>query len=73
MQKTCDDVFEKMKDDKQIKGEYVCFGSVEEPGGEGTTPTIKGDKPKKGAASAVTIQGNAVLIGLGALAAAFFL
>lgn len=71
IQGTCDDTFEPMKDKGKIQGEYDCFGSVENPGGEGTTPTQTGGNAKKtGAAVAINVENSALLAGL---AAAFFL
>jgi hypothetical protein len=60
-----------MKKKGKIQGEYNCFGSVANPGGEGTTPTQTGASAKKtGAAVAINVENSALLAGL---AAAFFL
>lgn len=71
VQGTCDDVFTPLADKNKIKGEFTCYGSVENPGGEGSTPVVTGSNPKKtGAASAVGVSGSALLAGLAAI---FFL
>lgn len=71
LQETCDDTFEPLKKKDRIKGKFLCKGSVANPGGEGTTPTVTGaNADKTGAASVVQLGQNAMLAGL---AAAFFL
>jgi hypothetical protein len=72
VQGTCDDFFQPLHDKSKIQGDFVCVGSVENPGGEGSDPgnKIDGDK-KKGAASALNVQASAVLAGAGLLAAFF--
>lgn len=71
IQKTCDDVFKPLESKDKIKGDYKCVGSVEKPGGEGTTPTqTAGNAKKTGAAVAISVENSALLAGL---AAAFFL
>jgi hypothetical protein len=71
VQKTCDDTFSPLHKKGKIQGNFVCVGRVENPGGEGSTPTVTGNGPKKtGAASAVHVQAGALLAGL---AAVFFL
>jgi hypothetical protein len=71
VQGTCDNTFKPLHDKGKIQGKYFCQGSVANPGGQGTTPTVTGGQAKKtGAASALNVQGNAMLVGL---AAAFFL
>jgi len=71
VQKTCDEVFEPLKNKGKIQGNYVCVGEVENPGGEGTVPTPTGGQPKKtNAASPLNIQGAALF---GGIAAALFL
>ncbi|KAF2740693.1 GPI-anchored cell wall organization protein Ecm33 [Polyplosphaeria fusca] len=72
IQKACDDSFQPLKDKGKIQGNFVCKGSVANPGGEGSTPTVTGAGAKKtGAASALSIDTNA--LGLVGLAAAFLL
>jgi len=67
VQKTCDDVFSPLHDKGKIQGNYVCVGEVVAPGGEGTTPVTTGGQPKKtGAASAMHVQGAALIGGLAA-------
>jgi hypothetical protein len=72
VQETCDKVFEPLKDDGTIRGEFFCKGFVANPGGEGTTPTVTGAGAKKtgNAAASLDVTGNAMLFGI---AAAFFL
>lgn len=71
IQETCDTDFKPLKSKSKIQGKYECVGSVEKPGGAGTTPTTTGANSKKtGAAVAVSVKSGSLLAGL---AAAFFL
>ena len=67
IQGTCDSDFKKLKSSSKIQGPYTCVGKVNNPGGEGTTPTSSADGSKKsGAASADKVQGSVLLAGLAA-------
>ncbi|KAF2648497.1 GPI-anchored cell wall organization protein Ecm33 [Lophiostoma macrostomum CBS 122681] len=70
IQSTCDNSFKKLKDSSKIQGPYTCKGKVDQPGGEGSTPTSGDGAKKSGAASPMNVQGGAVFAGL---AAALFL
>ena len=60
--------FQNDKNNKVIKGNYVCQGSVSKPGGAGSSPSGSSTSSSKGAARATDFTVPAVMGGVSVMA-----